>query len=281
MRASAQLARQVLFTATILAVLTTTSPTHASKLFLTGLADLPTGRLVMIYELPSGITYTLVPGRVTAGFQIESIDFHAGAALIKRGGGTFAVAFTNAEGRTNAYAEFLKTGDLPPDFEGEWPPGYEPRIIREHRAGRLSKTLASTSVGRGVGASHQFIAALEDYARTLPPGARAEFQNAASEFNSPSSDNGYRAQSPSPDTASPASKLVAAADFHSLSDEDARLLREILESAPPQLGTLTTDPGHIGRIDQLLWHQKPPEVRRRLELELLGYASPSSFNGRR
>src|SRR5712671_2926293 len=87
--------------------------TRAGELLLTGLMSSPLGTRAWFHELPSGVAFSLEPGREVDGLKLLHVDVVSGCALVIRGIKTEVIAFPGSVSNRSDYATYLMTGDLP------------------------------------------------------------------------------------------------------------------------------------------------------------------------
>ena len=251
----------------------------ASAMYLTGLVDIGPVRRAFVCVPPGHEVFTLQVGEETAGMTLLEVNFDADSARVWCGGEFVTVTFPCRDKEQNPFARFLTTGAYPADYTGPLPPGYEPEIIRRHRAGGLALLNSETNAPAGQAASAEYLGAVRKYARQLPADDRAAFQNELNRYSAGRIEANASDSSPAEPTHAdrPASseELSRRADAASLNTDDARLLQQILAMPPPEVGTETGTAEEVGQLRRLRRAQTDPAVRERILQQIRAYAAPA------
>src|SRR6266404_1157652 len=154
----------------------------AERLYSTGWAEFGGVSRAVITLLPENQTWIVRSDRDVAGFRLERLDATRGRAWVKHGAELLDATLVSSAASADPLVNFLRTGELPPDYTGPWPAGYEPEFIRLHRSGRLDIS-AATSNEPGRTAARPYIGALRAYARTLPETERVPVERELSRYS--------------------------------------------------------------------------------------------------
>ena len=248
-------------------------------MYLSGLVDFGPVRRALVCVSPGHEIFTLQVGQETAGLTLLDMNFAADMARVRCGTEIVTVTFPGRDQEHNSFARFLTAGSYAPDYTGPLPPGYEPEIIRRHRAGEPASSNSESNAPAGQVASADYLGAVRKYARQLPAVNRAPFENELSRYSAGRTD-ANAGEPPATETARtdhPASpdELSHRADTATLNAEDERLLQQLLASAPPEIGTETGTAEEIGRLRRLRHAQTDPAVRERILQQIRAYAAPA------
>ena len=245
-------------------------PAAEPELYLTGIFEVGGLRRALVFDAASGATCILAPGRQTAGLRLLELDSQAGSARIQRGEETWELSLPKA-GSRGSLAAALAGGELAPDFEGAWPPGYEPDIIRRHKAGTLNGDY-ETSLPAGQRASRRYLSAIKQYAATLPASERTAFYSDYLEHSQTQT-------LPVAAFSATANSDHAPSDYQSV-DQPAKaqvtmtgsgLLQQLLGTSPPEIGSQDGGPAYLAELKRLLQAQAGnPAAQRRVIQEIYG-----------
>ena len=252
--------------------------TLADEMYLTGLVGFGKLQRALVRRLPANDLLTLRPGCEIGGLELLALDIRAGQALVREGTNLLTVNFPGVQTQSSALEKFAQTGRLPADYAATWPAGYEPEIIRRHRAGTLDASAGSLTNSPGGVATAEYIAAIRTYMRTLPPEERAPFLRELEQYRATpvaASDGTTRSSEYfSGPTATPPFSAgdVNTPTLGSPAIPGGLLLQ--LNAPPPEVGTLQGTAAEIKAWRQLRRAQRDPAIVARIDAQLLGYASP-------
>ncbi|HVY68286.1 MAG TPA: hypothetical protein VHH73_00055 [Verrucomicrobiae bacterium] len=208
-------------------------------------------------------TFSLSVGQERAGLTLVSLDGRNGHATLRRGTDVWELGFPIARRQGADFA----TSDTTP-----WPPGYEPELIRRHRAGQLDTNAPPARPTGNTTASSQYIAAMRDYGRQLPPAERAVFQAEV---------NRFAATPIAPETPAALDAVLPNATLGRDLGKDGGLpARDAYQppvDASSQPGTREGDATEIGRLRALYRQETDPAARLRIQRQLLAFTSPGQL----
>lgn len=260
------------------AVLLPLTTTAADEMFLTGLVDFGKLQRALVRRLPANDLLTLRPGCEIDGLELLALDVRAGHAQVREGTNLLTLNFPGVQAQSSVLEKFAQTGRLPTDYAATWPAGYEPEIIRRHRAGLLDASTGPLTNSPGSVATSDYISAVRSYARTLPVEERAPFLRELEQYRAtPVAASDGTTRSPEYFSGPTATPPVSAGDGNS----PALGLPAIpgglflpLNAPPPEVGTLQGTAAEIKAWRQLRRAQRDPAIIARIDAQLLGYASP-------
>lgn len=231
-----------------------------SPLYLTGILQVGALKRALVFDASSGSTLILSLDRDVAGLRLLELDPQAGKVLLQRGGQTLSLELPKS-GEHGTIAAALTGGELALDFEGAWPPGYEPDIIRRHKA-RMLRENYENSLPAGQRASRRYLNTIKQYASGLPAEERAAFYNdyIAHVDNAPAPESALKPPSEPTPVAQNAPTLTGSA-----------LLQHLMTTQAPEIGSLDGGPAYLAELRRLL--QQPdetPAMRRRILQEIYG-----------
>ncbi|EEF58448.1 hypothetical protein Cflav_PD1071 [Pedosphaera parvula Ellin514] len=234
---------------------------------------------VIIRVLPENREWMLYSEDAVAGWRLLQLDAPHKRALIMHGTNVLMASMPSSVTNKDQLATFVSTGVLPPDYIGPWPQGYEPEIIRLHRAGLLSSETNSAPIEKGLKVSGQYIGALRGYAKTLPDAEAAPIQRELERYSAGSLVGGPEIQE---STLKPVETFDTSYPTPLLSStgETSSLLQRVLNHPPPEVGSLigTGTDSQVPELRQLVRNQSDPQIALRLRQELDGYAAPPIAN---
>lgn len=249
--------------------------------YLTGLVQIGNFQRAFIYAHPADQTYTLAPGRETAGLRLLTLDTESGSVILQRGDHKLHLTIGGAKNQApkTGISEFLNRGTLSPDFAGPWPVGYVPEMIRLHQTGMLPADFAQRQSPLQTTASPRYIRALRDYMSKLPEEQRAPFEAELERVTTPPKAapleiEGYENLT---EGANPLTEIINqrnSGNALATSLADAQLIAKLFASPVPAIGSrLGTPVQEMKVLADLLRRQDDPAIRYRIRQELFSYAS--------
>ena len=250
----------------------------ADELFLTGLVDYGQLQRAFVRRLPGDDLLTLRPGREVGGLELLSLDILAARALVRDGTNLLTLNFPGGQAQSSVLEKFAQSGRLPPDYAAAWPAGYEPEIIRRHRAGTLDPSAGPLTDTPGAVATADYISAIRRYARTLPPEEREPFLRELEQYKAtPVAAADGTARSPESFPGPTVTPTVSTSDGSTPTLGSPAIPGDLLaqlNTPAPDVGTLQGTAPEISAWRRLRRAQSDPALIARIEAQLLGYASP-------
>ncbi|MEI7732131.1 MAG: hypothetical protein WCO56_21330 [Verrucomicrobiota bacterium] len=238
----------------------------SEQLYLTGIIQMGAYQRAVVMEYPSLHSYLLVPGKNVAGLKLLGINSQTGVVRIQRDGEELTLELPDLRKGTNALSGYLAGGELPPDYSGPWPAGYEPELIRQHRAGLLKGGANPVPLNPDRNASPEYLAAIRKYTRGVPEEEREPLVNALRQYAG--------APTMTSDGASVAKETANPVSNDAIQEQSPEeLLQHILNTPPPAAGALAGTPADVITLRQLWRQQADPMVRQRIQQEIMGYAA--------
>lgn len=152
------------------------SASRAGEYILTGVVVSPGYARAFFCAWPGGQSFSLGEGEAREGLKLVRLDWRSEQLTLGHGTNQWTVDFPNARVPDGERGRSLARMEISPDWTGPWPPGYEPEIIRRHRAGIPIKDMREASSADQAIASGQYIEAIRAYIRELPAAERPTFQ---------------------------------------------------------------------------------------------------------
>jgi hypothetical protein len=215
---------------------------------LTGLASIDAVSQAFLYEPCSGRSLTMRVGQEKAGCTLLGMDMQQGQVWLQRGTNPIVLRFSVTS----------ETKGDPPALVARSSPAFDrssgtPARARTDapRPSALESGMALTEPSDGT--AHSALTTQNTSPVPGLPRASTESPNA-----------------PDPET------VAGSADWSRLDDPSSRLLRELLDTAAPTVGSLSGSPEEIAQLRQLLRTQSTPAVRERIQDQLHAYAAVAS-----
>jgi hypothetical protein len=248
-----------------------------ANLYLTGWAEFGGVSRAVITQLPENQSWIVRSDYDVGGYRLQLLDVGHGRAYVKHGDTIIDFSLVSSVSTIDPLVSFLRKGELPPEYVGPWPAGYEPAFIRLHREGQ-PEMAGSGLTGYGHPASGHYVGALRAYARSLPESARASVERELAHYSAGTLESNGSAGSPEPGITEllGSHALPVTPGSPPVMDANADYMKRLFASEIPEIGSLIGGgrDSELPRLRRLLREVDDPAVQLRLNQQLDGYNAP-------